>query len=337
MGAFHPGAVYSFSFLVLLSLGALAGLGAAIGLWTWIGFVITDVLFADRSRLRPNFDGNRRWETLQYDTAIALSYILLAGLLVLAPLLATSVRLQAVVALRRWPAAAAPVSLLVLLIVQSVYVYFWAQSTAFLIRPLWTVSGQTPSVDAIQPLQTDGVYLAFGVAIAVLCRAGLSFRYAELEPVSKSVRNIGDVGSGPTVSRAGTAMPLRRKQLTWWARAALQAMFATLLLWGLLDSLTEAGVVFLLLWAIFALRIVVIPQIPRLSTWIRRIPLALRIALCVLISYQLATYIVDPAVQEGTDSFRPLVSTLLASLAVAAVLLPGPPLHVRTKAGRRKP
>jgi hypothetical protein len=337
MGISHPGPVYTYSLLILLALGMLAGLGAAIGLWTWLGFVVTDVVFADRSSLRPNLAllSSRLWVTLQYDTAIALSYILLAGLLVLAPLVATGLRAQTFVALRRSPRIAVPVSLVVLVVTQSVYAYFWAQSTAFLIRPLWTVGGETPSIAAIEPLQTDTLYLALGVAVAALCRAGFTLMSGPLPPAWRGPDHSGRVKAAQSVAgRADMAGPLERRQLPWWTRIPSQALLTTLVLWGLLDSIAEAGLVFLLLCLIFAVRIEVIPRVPGLPTWIRRIPLILRILLCGLISHQLAANIVDPAVQTGTTSFTPLVSTLLASLAFAAVLLPGPSLRHQNQTGR---
>jgi len=90
----------------------VSGVGAGAGFWTWLGFVLTDLAFTDRSSvagLRVLQGCPARWLLGGY-VPLFMSYLLLAALLVLGPLLGTGFAGRTAMALRKlgrrtWPAS----------------------------------------------------------------------------------------------------------------------------------------------------------------------------------------------------------------------------------------
>jgi hypothetical protein len=153
LGALHPGPVYSTSVVVLIILAAISGFGAGPGAWTWVGFVVGDLFFADRSELPPN-------NPLSVALSLVVEYLILAGLLIVGPLLAVSARRMLLGLPARWRDLASRwLGPALQVVVQAVYTFGWAHAAAFMLRPLWSYAGGSPDIADIQPLQASAPWL----------------------------------------------------------------------------------------------------------------------------------------------------------------------------------
>jgi hypothetical protein len=327
LGAAHAGPIYSYSFAVTAAMVAAAGFGGGVGFWVLSGFIVADLMFSDRSSL-PGFASFTAVPRLaQGIIPLAMSYLLLALLLVLVPLAGSGFAVVTSAALRGANAASA------VLAASFVYVgavagltYAWAQAMPFMIRPLWSFTGNTPDTAAVQPIQGNTAGLcaiaaaaAIGRCLLIRIGAGTS-RWPPLAP--PGMPRAGGRSQGV---RAVTAVPF-------------QALFLTLLLGGLISSIWQGAVTWLLVCVVLAARLVAVPLIPVYPDLVRRVPLLLRIGACALLSYFLGSAIVQPAVDQGETSFAPMLIATLGSLAGIALLLPGPrmPLSGRRSNGEQR-
>jgi hypothetical protein len=312
LGAFHPGATYSYSLIVLALLVVSMSAGAALGAWTWLGFVGADLLLADRREL-PGFAAFGSASFSRSYVPLVLSYLLLAALLVITPLLASVFRLRTAHALRTSPELARAAGLLVHAAVAAALTYFWAQSTAFLIRPLWSYSGRVPDIDAIQPLQKGAVTFAALAFVAGLLRGAATIVGRTRPGVPRELAALA-----PAVAEQGQPWHRTLRILL----APVQAAFLTFLVSGLLSGLGEAVVLTLILTGLAYLRLLVVPRIPVYGDLIRRVPLILRVAATVGVGWLLASTWVQAAANRGERAFTSIVVTLVISLTIAAFLLP---------------
>lgn len=313
LGAVHPGPTYTFSAIAIGVLAVVAGLGAGLGSWAWLGFVLADLFLGNRSTL-PGFGsyGFGTQRLVQGYLPLAVSYLVLAVLLVLAPVLARGLALRTTAVLHAHRGVARTVELALSAVLFAVLTYAWTQATAFLIRPLWSFSGDAPTTAAIQPLQQHAVALAVAALCAGACRGALAVLAAHRAP------------STPTASRHDRGQSGTRTILHI-ATVPIQAAFLTLLMAGLIASAAQGTLVWLALCAILYARVLLIPRIPVYPALIRRVPLLARLAAAVALSYLLASLFVEPAAQHGETSFVSTLVVLLLSLATASLLMPAPP------------
>lgn len=307
LGILHPGELYTYSLVVMGILGIISALGAGLGCWALVGFAFGDLLLSRRdefSRLAPSFDE----QGLRAVAALALSYVLLAGLLVLAPILASAVRL-AVTDYLHDGGHAIPVAGVALMATHVALAFLWTQSTPFLIRPVWSYFGGSPEVPAIEPLQQRGWILA------VLVAAGVAIRlYLE----RLAARRLDPLGMPGLVGGLPAPAP-------WWLAVAGRTLFVTFLLSGLLTSLLAMAATAVALAGIFFVHIRVLPAMPGYIRTVGRVPLILRVVGVVLLAYGAGTWWVQRAVDAGSQSFSSLVVATLVSLAFVALLLPERP------------
>jgi hypothetical protein len=328
LGAVHPGAVYTYSFVVVALMVLVAGFGAALGFWTWVGFVLADLVVSDRSTL-PAFASYYPAGQALTDAYLPLlmSYLLLASLLVLGPVLAAGFAARTARVLRGAPALRKAAGYAVYVVVLGVFTYAWGQATPFMIRPLWSFAGSVPDTAAVQPIQANTGWLALVAALAGIGRAVLS-TLAARRPVSRPA---------PVAAPAGTRAGIVG-DVVMLAFVPVQALFLTLLLGGLVSSVALGVLVWLLLTAVLGARLVAVPLIPGYPDVIRKVPLLVRIGVVALFSYLLTTVIVQPYVDRGESSFTPLVVVIFLSLAFAALLLPGTrPAFLRPRPGPPAP
>lgn len=320
IGALHPEELYTYSLFLLAVLAMMSALGACLGCWALAGFVVGDVLFArrgDYSRLTLGVSPTG----MRAAAALALSYVLLAALLVLIPVVANAVRHACTASLafqRRlsretnvWIAGA------VLTITQGMLVFLWTQSTPFLIRPVWSFFAESPEVPAIEPLQQRGWILALAVMMAVLGRLALEARAsAHLDPLEMP----------------GLATGLR-PPLPWQAVVGGRTAFATFLLSGLLETWWGVLLTLVVLAAVFALHVRVLPDHVRYVQALSRVPLLIRLTAAAAAAYLAGNTIVQRAVDNGGSSFISLVVATVVSLLVLALLVPERPRRNGQPAG----
>ena len=324
LSLFSVGPLYTYSFTVVALLIVVAGLGAGIGGWAWAGFTAVNLGFADRSGL-PGFSpfvsgpGHR----LFYGwLPLALTQALLFGLLVLVPLLGRLFGESAGRALRRRvPELESATVTIVSLVALALLTYSWAQAVPFMIRPLWNFSGSTPEIAAVQPIQSHCGLLA---AAAVL---GGVIRLALMELARPRLVGLPMPAPLPPSQERSRSVP----RLVW---VPVQALVMTLLIGGLVTDRTGGAALWLAIVAIGYLRTLVVPRLAGYTAVVRRVPAVVRVLGCAAVSYLLTHVVVQPAVDRGESSFISLATVILASLLVAAFLLPGRPPEGRTVESR---
>ena len=317
LGVLHPGELYTYSLLVMALLGAVSGLGAGLGFWALVSFSVGDFFLSTRGSfsrlaLSLSLDGVRS------AAALLISYVLLAGLLVLIPLLSVAVR--AAVLSRTRTRSAEVLGGSALVITQCLLAFLWTQSTPFLIRPVWSYFAGTPEVIAIEPLQQRGWIVVIVIGLAAGARLWLEHRASSvIDPLGLP----GLAGSG-------------RRPPPWWLSVTGRTLFVTFMLSGLFMEWFEALITAVALFGIFVLQIRVLPG-TRLAAVAERVPLLVRVGLAALLAYIAGVVIVERAAESGVGSFVPLVLATLVSLLIAAVLIPDrqPRAPVRREASAR--
>jgi hypothetical protein len=299
LGAVHPGRVFSASLLVVLAFAAVAGLGAAPGLGALIGYALGDLALHARGAATAG-------TLLRTDGAALDTYLILAGLLVVAPLAATAVR-QRGQRLMRPGTARLVIGFAVAATVQAALAYLWAQAAAVLIRPVWSFRGAAPDPGSIVVLRRDGVWIALVTLLAVAGRGALT-AVAARRPAAPP---------DPAYVRFRVPRPW-----PWPVAVTLRAAVFTLLLAGLVGSALGAALVFALFAVLGVLRYRVVPALRPYARIVSEVPLLARAAVCCLVGYLMALLVVRPAVERGVTSFLPLVVALIPPLLLAAFLLP---------------
>jgi hypothetical protein len=314
-GALHPGPVYSSWAPVLALLALVAGFGAGPGSWAWLGFVLGDWLFADRTTL-PGFgyrlrSGSLTEGLLHAWIPLLLAYLLLWSLLAVAPLLATSTRWTTRALLRRRaPALAGPAGVAAHLVTLMLYVPAWAYATSFLIRPLWSYAGSIPATSDIEPLQSSAGWLGLLAVLAGSVRLGLEHNARMPLPVATRPPAGGQARPDPA-----WGLPVR---------AGLQVLLLTLLLSGIVADLVQGLLLVAVLGGVVLLRLVVVPRWRRYAAVVQRVPAILRMVACLGVGYVGSELFVQPQAESGERSFLSMLAVVVLCLAVGALLLPGP-------------
>jgi len=298
--------VYSYSIVTMALLAAVGGLGAGLGFWAWVGFAAGDIVLSNGpAALAQTMSPPDLWTRIAHIYApLVISYLVLGILLVVAPLLATAVRLQTGAVLESRLSWARTAGYLAHIAVQGVMSFFWAQTASFLIRPVWSFSGATPTTEAIAPLQTQ----AWAIVLATLAAGGL---------------RAGLATAARADDRPLAGVPPARK---WprWLSIPVQAAVFTVLVSGLLASVADAAVFAILVGGVLFLREVIAPRLGFYALVVR-VPVLLRLAAMLGIAYLLGWLLLQPLVNRGVGSFRPLLLLLVISMAIGALLLPARP------------
>jgi hypothetical protein len=124
--------------------------------------------------------------------------------------------------------------------------------------------------------------------------------------------------------RIATPVPAPRKPWPLAIRIIGQVLVSSLLLSGLATTVLEFVALVLALTLIVIARLAVVPRLRRWVSVIGRIPILLRLLVCLAVGFVLAQAVVVPAARSGEQSFASMLGVILASLVLAAFLLPGP-------------
>jgi hypothetical protein len=299
LGALHPGPVFSASTLVLIVFAFVSGIGAGQGTWTWLGFAIGGIFNDDRRDL----------PTVSAPLGLALvvlANLLTWALLVIGPLLALSARWLIHSTSRHWPGwLKVGVSPVIYVFVLAFYTFGWAHAAAFLVRPLWSYAGSTPDISSVAPLQRWAPVLGLVAGVVACARLWLE----------KVARSRGWRADLP---------PAGREPAPIAARVVGQFLLVTFLLSGFATNAVEAVVLVAGVALVVALRLLIVPRASQWVIKVRRVPVILRIALCVTFGYVCAQLVVVPAARSGTQSFASMLGVILLSLVLSSVLIPGP-------------
>jgi hypothetical protein len=246
--------LYTYSFTIVALMLLVSGLGAVLGLWVWLGFTVTDLVVANHALL-PGIGFHYRPDPLgafiKGYLPLALAYGLLFGLLVLAPLVARAfaLRTEAVVRARRVTLARLAGALVYVLVLAGLS-YGWAHALPFLIRPIWSFSGGSPAVAAIQPIQSNAGWLAAAAVLAGVVRAVLT-RIA-----TPRLRRLPTPQTAPPRQSVASAVVGRLVGIP------VQALILTLLLGGLVSTIFLGVLLWLVICVILLTRVFAVPLIP---------------------------------------------------------------------------
>jgi len=209
------------------------------------------------------------------------------------------------------PAARTAVDALLQAAIAAGLVLVWTLSVPTLIRPVFTWQVSNPPTEAIQPLQQHGNALIVIAAIAGIARVAAE-RFASAS--ERALRQAAAVGAALKRGRAARRLPEP-------LRAVAKALFVTFLLAGILTSWLDA-----ILFAAAATFIMLLRSLfaRLLAPWARlaaRVPVLLRIAVAIALSYGLARFVVG-VMWNSTSTFRPVILGTTVSLLVFTLLLP---------------
>jgi hypothetical protein len=307
LGRIHPEQTFTGALWVMGPMVVVAGVGTALGLWTWLGYVLVDFF------LFPHLVGLGDG-ALPARAGLLPTYLLLAMLLVVIPQTVRSLVRASTPRARSlsWLRKAMEVGLSCVLYAALVYV--WTQGAPILVRPAYTWAGYTPTSEAIQPVQATGWFLVFLAALTGAARPVLQLAAVRRTPAG-----------------GAQAAPARRPRASSAASlggSALQAAFTVVLLAGALEGWLDALVAWVVLTAILVGRRLLSGRIGGYVALAAQVPILARVVAAAAISFLLSRTILDLTF-TATPSFRPVVLAAVLSLVVFTVLLPeriGPPV-----------
>lgn len=314
-GALHPlmsDSLYSSSLLVLAAL-ALPGLfGSGFGAWTVLGYALGDFVINRRAGDYVGcFDCNLAVDFARVREPMLLSYVLLAGLVVLVPFVAGTLRHQV---LGRIEAAIRPSVIpraVGQAISQGLLVMLWTTVFPPLIRPFFSWTGASPDTVAIRSVQVDGWVLIVLGAAAGACRILVESWASSRAERAAALRSCH--------ARVNHVLPHRWPRLPLIVRAPLTGALVTLLVAGVIDDWLGAA----LLFVVFSLSVALRSAVGRVAPWSRlmnRVPLAIRLAVGAVASYLIGLAVVGAA--GIGESFFPIVAASALAMPVMVLLLP---------------
>jgi hypothetical protein len=313
VGCFHfaPGDTFTFSLFIMALLFSIANFGAALGVWLLVGYCLGDFFYFHH--LESYLLGNYSLKAIVIAAlALGIVYVLLAMLIVLLPVISLGLRRTTLRKIKAGSGAHLFLAVPLQMLVQAGLVFIWIQNVPTLIRPFYVWQNYYPPVEAMQPLQINGNYLVGWAALLGAIRVVLEHfarRSSVLAVQAKELRNVLE----------GKAH--RPVQLPDWLVSVFKAALATLMLSGLILEWWEAFVLFSATALIFFARDMGQPKWEPWKRFVAHVPLVLRIAVAGFLSYQICLLIVN-AMWSGTDTFRPLIVSVVVSLLVFVLIIP---------------
>jgi hypothetical protein len=314
--------VFSEALWIVLVAAAAGFLATQLGAAFVAGFAAGDFLVGQRVWNVSAFfasgplDDGLLAGLLRVRLPMLIGYALLAALAVYLPRLARLL-IADIPRVENLPKPAAfGVALALNGLVVAVAVRLWAESSAVLVRPLFTWQGQRVSTVAVAVLQVRASWVVVVALLATVGRAALLWWvYGERARIERVVAVEEAVAQGPGhtpwTERAGPV-----------PTALGAAALTTLVLAGVVESIWVAVALFAVFATLRLLREGLIP--PRLDGWKRtaaRIPILIRLAVALLVVDTVRRLFVD----AGDQTFTPLALSLALSVAVLYLLLPGAP------------
>jgi hypothetical protein len=313
VGAAHPGETYTRSLALMVVLALVGQAGAALGLWTTVGYGVGDLLLhshtADLALTGPD-RARLVWLPL------LLSYVVLGLLTVLVPLSVLGARFVVLGTSRLSLRVKRLLEFPLALAVGGVLAYVWTQAVPLLIRPVFVWPGGQPSTEDIAPLQQRGWLLALSVTVAVVTRiflerTALRGRAAAFSQVLWAGLS-REIGHGPRPGPLG------------YVAVGAAALGSTLLLSGLIESYVEAIVVLVFFVVVLLGRRLLLLQTYGLVRALGRVPVIVRLTAGLVIGYYVSHAIVS-AFWLSTQTFMPVLAGSCVTIALVTFLTLSPP------------
>jgi hypothetical protein len=311
---------FSESIIVLVLAVVFGVMSAHLGAMFLVGFALGDFLLAPPSY--SMFTYSPLGNLVLIRIPLLIEYGLLALLTVSIPLVTKGLLFQLSLSPRLSRQLRFRVAVVGHAILTGVLIYFWTQTVPILIRPVYTWQGSEPTVEAIAPLQQGGWVL---VLVAVL--VSLSRMVLQGQTVSRPELGARMDAMEQRLASAPPLVPLWQR-VPLWGRVAAQALVASLLLSGMMQSWFDALLLGGLLFLIQAARsrLIAVP----LGPWpalVERVPLLLRLVGGFALIFALSLLILRQQVVVASDSFRPIVLLTCVALVVMYLLAPGLPME----------
>ena len=307
--------------LVFMMLAAAIGVfSGQAGLGLLVGFAAGD-FFVFRSDWSTGgtfaFQDAPLWEhVVSRRVPLLIQYAVLALLVTSIPVVTKAILAQVRSAARLSPQGQLFAALVGHATLTFAFVWLWTQSSALLIRPVFTWTGSSPTDAAIVPLQEQGLAIAFAALIGSVARIAIRWRGV---PPAPAARRVDELEAGLSARRPTAPPAVERIPLA--LRVVARAGWATLILAGLYFDWFDALLMAAMLLAFTAARAGLLP-VP-LGDWpslAHRVPILLRVALALAI-----IFVIGNAANElivSSETFRPLVVLVGVSLAVFLLVLP---------------
>ncbi len=276
--------------ITVMAIAAVIGISSGqLGVLFLIGFIFGDFFLVSRDWSYPY----ETWQhMLRLRMPMLIEYGLLGLLTVNLPIWTKALMAQ----LSLSPSLSRKLRFVVALfghaILTFVLVYLWVQMAPIVIRPIftWLESGgqsiKLPPIEAVEPLQKRGMIVVYFAVLASLIRMVLQGLTAFRPESGKRLDKLQQ-----QLTTAPPVLPLFDR-LYPWVRVTMRALWATLMLAGLITIWQEGVALCALILALQAARsnLIYIP----IDWWrvrIERLPLIFRLASGMIIVYFLSTSI----------------------------------------------
>jgi hypothetical protein len=148
-----------------------------------------------------------------------------------------------------------------------------------------------------------------------------------------------------------------RRLLPIWVSIPFKAAFFTLILSGIISTWVEALFLAAILAFIMVEREIILPKFKRWTRWISRVPTIIRLAICAAITYYIGSQILVAVwnsqfapfsscfalgfipcemISSSSNSFLPIVVSMIFSLIIASIILPRQPERSEVRSDQRK-
>lgn len=305
---FGADAVFTESVVILALAVVLGFAGAQLGAWFVVAFGLADLLLHDHAV--PGYSGGVP-DALRLWAALALTYVALASVAVVAPLLVQAVRVQFRPPERLSPDGRIVAEVALAAVSAAVVIFVVLQSLPLLVRPVFTWQGRSPT--------TEAMFLVQGRTwLFALLAAG----FAAVRVLSEYVAAVTD----PTTFARVAEEPATGTGQGWWerrpavVRVVVGALVGTWLLSGLLSTWWEALLTVLVLLAVEGLRRLVLPRRPAWGRMVESVPAVVRLLVALGLAVVLSA-VVLPDRFTG-ESFLPLLLPVYLSLVLLAAAFP---------------
>jgi len=318
----HIHAIDFAQMLPLLFVAVICGtLSSQLGLLLVTGFALGDLLIAGPAFGRGH---SLDWQLAYVYAPQLISYLAFFLLAVTPTLTAKAMAGSLPRWLQRPKALYLVLGGLIACAVQGVSVYAWTLAAPMIVRVHWKWAGETPPIAVIDYIAALNPWLPATAAVAMASRLGLTlFARGKLDQESAS-----------RARREMTAMDKQQASglVSAVPKALAGALLTTVLISGLIDTLTRATWVFAIVAALFITRNVLLPSMQPWLWWsglMNRVPVMVRWAGTPVVSFGLTRSILTiPTLSAGANgvpgAFGAEIFSFLLSLIIAIVLLPPP-------------
>lgn len=309
-GWLHPDFkdVFSESIPLLMLITILGTLSANFGFSFLIGFVVGDIFLGQTYQkllLSP----------VRFGLPLLIEYAVMVMLIIKLP-----ITIKMLVAELKIPGiglkARFIISALLHVLLTGLLVYFWTQAVPVLIRPMFTWRGSIPSIQAMAPLQQNGMIIVMTAMTTSAFRMVFQGMVAFKVNLGSKLDSMQDeLVSAPLVN---AFFDFSNK----WIVLLISSIWSCFLLSGAYQSILDAIVIGVVTFILLGIRKGLIPfSLGIWSNLMQRIPLLLRLG----VGFFIVRYLSKPLLADlmrNTQTFRPVLLIIVISMFIIFLLTP---------------